>query len=260
MKCIDTKEIANIPGVQLGEDDAFSFQCHPDVSCFNKCCHNLNLFLYPYDVLRLKKRLGITSDIFIEKYVDIVLRENNYFPDVPLRMADTSDRACPFLSENGCSVYSDRPGTCRMFPVEQGMLFGKKLHQTELLNFYRPPDFCRGQHEPRKLTVREWISDQDAKMHNKMTVSWAQVKQMFQTDPWGMEGPNGSKGKMAFMAVYNLDQFRAFIFNSSFLKRYKVKQVLLKKLRHDDVALLNFGFAWILFTVFGVSAKEFRLR
>ncbi len=40
---------------------------------FSLCCRNLNLFLYPYDVIRLKKGLEITSDQFLDKYVDIVL-------------------------------------------------------------------------------------------------------------------------------------------------------------------------------------------
>ena len=39
-------------------DSTFKFSCHPKVSCFNQCCRDVNIFLTPYDVLRMKKRLA----------------------------------------------------------------------------------------------------------------------------------------------------------------------------------------------------------
>ena len=39
---------------RLKEDAEFNFACHPGVSCFNQCCSDVNIFLTPYDVLRLK--------------------------------------------------------------------------------------------------------------------------------------------------------------------------------------------------------------
>ena len=82
----------------LSPGEKFTFRCHAELDCFNRCCHNLNLFLYPYDVLRLKHQLGITADQFIEQYVDIVIREEHYFPEVLLRMSDSENKPCIFLS------------------------------------------------------------------------------------------------------------------------------------------------------------------
>jgi hypothetical protein len=65
---------------------------------------------------------------------------------------------------------------------------------------------------------------------------------------------------MAFMAVYNVDQFRDFVFQSSFLKRYKVKTAMLKKLKADDVDLLKFGFEWVKFFLWGIKSKHIRMR
>jgi Fe-S-cluster containining protein len=74
--------------------------------------------------------------------------EGNHFPDVLLRMADNESKTCPFLSDAGCTVYPDRPDTCRTFPVEHGMLFtGPARRHREIVSFFRPPDFCQGQHE-----------------------------------------------------------------------------------------------------------------
>ena len=50
MKPIEIEEIDKLPGIRIQENDTFSFRCHPEVECFNRCCRNLNLFLYPYDL------------------------------------------------------------------------------------------------------------------------------------------------------------------------------------------------------------------
>ena len=93
-----------------------------------------------------------------------------------------------------------------------------------------------------------------------MTLPWAELKRLFQSDPWGVQGPAGSKAKMAFMATYNLDRFREFVFKSSFLKRYKVQTKRLHQIEKDDVALLNFGFEWVKLFVWGMPAKIIRAR
>ena len=260
MKYIRTENIDNLPGRRLKNGAAFSFHCHPDIACFNRCCRNLNLFLYPYDVIRLKNRLQISSDEFIDRYVSIVLRGSDFFPEVLLRMSENEEKTCPFLTESGCSVYPDRPDTCRTFPIEQGVLYDAKTQKTELIHFFRPPDFCLGQHEKKVWSTRSWSQDQDAVLYNKMTIKWAEIKRLFQTDPWEGQGPGGPKAKMAFMATYNIDRFRDFIFNSTFLNRYKVKSVLLKKIKTDDVELMKFGFEWVKFYLWGIKTKNIKLK
>jgi hypothetical protein len=65
---------------------------------------------------------------------------------------------------------------------------------------------------------------------------------------------------MAFMALYNLDRFREFVFGSSFLKRYAVKPALQKKIRKDDTELLKFSLAWVGFFVWGIPTDSLRPR
>ncbi len=253
MKYVDAENLDNLSGIKLDDNDTFLFQCHPDVSCFNMCCRNLNLFLYPYDVIRLKKRLGITSDQFLNEYVDVVMRASSFFPEVLLQMSDNQEKTCIFSTPEGCSVYSDRPNTCRFFPVEQGALFDAGTGKTKMIHFFRPPDFCRGPRESKTWTAKTWARGQGADDYHKMTLLWSELKRLFRNDPWGGQGIECSKGKMAFMAAYNTDMFRDFVFKSSFLKRYRVKPSVLKKAKKDDAEMLKLGFEWIKFFLWGIK-------
>jgi hypothetical protein len=86
------------------------------------------------------------------------------------------------------------------------------------------------------------------------------VKHLFQDNPWGAAGPHGPKGKMAFMATYNIDRFRDFVFNSSFLKRYKIKSAAVKKAKNNDTALLLLGFDWVRLFIWGIKSSKIRQR
>jgi Fe-S-cluster containining protein len=260
MKAVREETAGQLLEKCIGDGDRFQFRCHPDIGCFNRCCRNLNLFLYPYDVIRLKQCLGISSDQFIDRYVDVVLRDGNFFPDVLLRMANDKEHTCPFLAEAGCSVYPDRPDTCRTFPIEHGLRYGKPGEPPQDISFFRPPDFCLGPQESDEWTLETWAQDQDAGTHNKMTRKWAELKGLFRKDPWQGQGPNGPKGRMAFMATYNVDVFREFVLSSSLLKRYKVKKDLLNRIRKDDTALLLFGMDWIRLFLWGMPTPKIRPR
>ena len=60
------------------------------------------------------------------------------------------------------------------------------------------------------------------------------------------------------MALYNLDKFRDFVFNSTFLDRFVVDEVTVEKIKRRDIELLKFAFDWIKFGIFG--QKLFQVR
>lgn len=260
MKAVDPAEFERLPGVRILPGERFHFRCHPGIGCFNRCCRNLNLYLYPYDVLRLRASLGLTAEEFIERHADVVLRPGNHFPDLLLRMADNPERTCPFLSGTGCGVYRDRPDTCRTFPLEQGLRYDAASGGDEAIFFYRPPEFCLGRLEKTAWTLAEWTADQEAARYHRMSVRWARVRRLFREDPWGAEGPAGPRARMAFMAAYNIERFREFVFGSSFLKRFKVRPELLARIRRDDAELLTLGFDWIALFIWGLPSRRLRPR
>ena len=249
-----------MPGKRVEAGETFAFDCRSGLACFNLCCRNLNLMLYPYDVIRLKQCLGISSEQFLDEYVDIVLRPGAYFPEVLLSMAENEFRTCKFLTDAGCSVYPDRPDACRKFPIEQGVIFDDRMKIRQVFHLFRPPEFCLGRHEGVVHTPESWIKNQNAEKHDQMTLKWGEIRHLFQVDPWQGQGPDGQKGKMAFMATYNMDAFRVFVLESSFLKRFKIKPEVIRRIRKDDTALLKLGFEWIRLYLWGIPSPLIRIR
>jgi len=102
---------------KLTRNDSFCFECGPHVPCFTECCGKLQLCLTPYDTLRLRKRLGMTADEFMDRHTDLRLRTLHGFPELMMKMSENESKRCPFVTDSGCSVYEDRPGACRIYPL-----------------------------------------------------------------------------------------------------------------------------------------------
>jgi Fe-S-cluster containining protein len=100
----------------FGEDRTIRFRCHRGVACWNACCSNIDISLTPYDILRLKRRLDISSTEFLERYTVPYEMEKDGIAGVKLKPVD-GGTACRFMVPEGCSVYEDRPTACRYYPV-----------------------------------------------------------------------------------------------------------------------------------------------
>ncbi|MBW2063012.1 MAG: YkgJ family cysteine cluster protein [Deltaproteobacteria bacterium] len=226
--------------VKLGLKDRFRFHCHPGVACFTTCCADINIFLGPYDVLRLKNRLGLSSSEFLEKYTHLLATQNQFIPLVVLRMSDDEKKTCPFVTAEGCQVYEDRPWPCRMYPLDMG--------DDEKFSILADPSACLGLKEDREMRVIEWLEEQGImdyqRTYNYFTeiTGHPKLKEMEVTNPQIKD--------MIIMATYNLDKFRAFIFESSFLDIFDLDENSIEQLRVDDTELLRFGMDWIKFGLF----------
>jgi len=64
--------------------------------------------------------------------------------------------------------------------------------------------------------------------------------------------------QMIFMSLYDLDVFRRFIFESSFLDKFDIEEARVETIRNDDVELLIFGMDWIRFGLLGQDS--FRVK
>jgi Fe-S-cluster containining protein len=150
----------------LDRDQPFRFRCGPDLTCFTDCCHQLDLALTPYDVLRLCRTLRISGSEFLERYAVIEQEEVEAFPQVYLGMVDDGRASCPFVSAQGCTVYGDRPGACRTYPLGRGARLGPDGSPNDFYVVLNEPH-CRGFAEEQPQTVVTWLADQELATYNE---------------------------------------------------------------------------------------------
>jgi len=242
---------------RLEPSDTFQFRCHPGVPCYNTCCSDVNIFLSPYDVLRLTERLGISSTEFLEKYTLLPVQKEMNTPVVLLKMNDNEAKSCQFLTEKGCSVYTDRPWPCRMYPV--GLATSKDTEdgwQGERFYFLLKEDACKGHLEERKLTVQEYLDEQEVDDYDEWGEAYKELALHSFFEEYGPLPP--SKMEMFFNATYDLQKFREFVFGSSLLQRFEVDEDFIHQMQESNEALLRFGFLWIRFAVFGEPTMKVR--
>lgn len=252
---LDLGKFSDYPKLKNGEK--FHFDCNPRIECFNKCCNDVNIFLTPYDIIRLRKALEITSSEFLARYTILPLANNLRHPIVMLKM-DEETLNCPFLTKNGCSVYVDRPWSCRMFPIgiASPNEFERNTSHEQEFYFLIKEDVCKGFNEKKEWTVEEWFTNQGIDEYIELGEMFKEISlhKFFLTS----RAIEPVKLEMFYMVCYDIDKFRSFLFGSSFFRRFDIKEDYQNILLQNDVELLKFGFRWLRFSVFG--EKTFDLR
>jgi Fe-S-cluster containining protein len=238
------------------EGDTFFFSCHKGTKCFTRCCAALQLVLTPYDILRIKNRLGISSGLFLEAYTNTRFDRHPRFPMVLLKMNQDDSMTCPFLIPEGCTLYNDRPGACRLYPMARAARKGESDEGAKEKFFLVAEEHCLGFEEKTPWTVKSWMSDQGLDEYIQMNDRWLEI-----TGSPRSLGPKEDiprKLQMFYMVSYNLDKFRLFLFRSNFFHRFRVPEELQARLEKDDVDLMLFGFEWLKFSLFGLPTMEMK--
>ena len=236
--------------IPVSLEDDFTFVCSPDVSCFNQCCRDLNQFLTPYDVLRLKNAVGMSSHDFLKKYT---LRHNgpeSGLPVVTFKMDPSAGYACPFVAENGCTVYTDRPASCRMYPLARAVVRSRQTGEMEEYFALIEEPHCHGFNRQSGQTVGQWLAGQDVALYNKINDQLLEVIGLKnRIIPGPLEGADADR---FYMACYDLDVFRATVRDDGLLSGIPFSAAQIEGAMTDDVALLELGMMWVKYVLFGV--------
>ena len=248
------KNPSNILPTKYTLDSEIKFRCHPGVSCFTDCCGGIKIVLTPYDILQIRKRLKISAAEFLHTYTEPTYLEKTDFPGVVMKLTD--EQRCPFIKskKEGCMIYSDRPSACRYYPVGMANFHegAQEGQDSEEFYFVVKEPHCRGFEEDKTWTIREWRADQGVDLRDKMNKGWMEI--VMRRKSFGYQATLSEQAKrMFFMASTDLDQFRSFIFDSSFLNTYDVDQETLDKIREDDVELMLFSYKLLASMLFGTN-------
>jgi Fe-S-cluster containining protein len=241
---------------QLTHKDKINFRCYPGIGCFTKCCSDIRINLTPYDIFRLKNRLGMSYNDFLLKYTVPRSIDGTPLPIVVLKMGDDEKSSCPFVTPDGCTVYTDRPVTCRYYPI--GMAIMKKHDRNTGEDFFIKikEDHCLGHNEDREWTIDEWRADQESDLYDNVNSEWMEV--VLKAKSLGMVEFSQKSLDLFFMVSANLDMFRDFVFNSKFIDSYEIDADTIKKIKEDELELLKFSLKWLRFTMF--AEGDFKVK
>jgi len=188
----------------IDKQDEFVFSCHSGVSCFTECCRELELSLSPYDVLRLKQALGITSQQFLEQYSVVEFSEDDLYPKVYLGMVDDQRVSCPFVTRQGCTVYNARPGACRTYPLGRGAYRSSGTLKEVFVLVQEP--HCQGFSQKKPYTVQSWHDDQGINKYNRHNDALLPI---FNSTFFNKGNRlTQEQAELFILALYNIDQFK----------------------------------------------------
>ncbi len=241
----------------FGEEKVIRFRCQRGVACWNACCSNIDIALTPYDILRLKRRLGLTSTEFLERYTVPYEMEREGIAGVKLKPI-TGGTACRFMNPEGCSVYTDRPTACRYYPV--ALLSLRRQDEATDRDSYAlvRERHCLGHEEPREITIGDYRREQALPEYDDLARGWRQLILKKKSSGPTIGKPSKRSLQLFFMACYDIDRFRAFVASAGFNEIYDLSTGERESLRTDDVALLRFAFRFLRQVLFGEATIAVR--
>jgi len=235
---------------ELPPGESFQFACHPGVPCFNACCSDLSLMLTPYDVLRLRKALGLSSREFVARLALVAQAPDTGFPMLKLRMRDDiAGLPCPFVTVQGCSVYGHRPGACRTYPLGRATKTNEAAEVVEQFFVVREPH-CRGFEQDAAWTSGDWLKDQDLTTYNRFNDRYMLL--LAEAKNRGAR-LSPKQTHLVFLATYNLDAFKEFLVQMGALTRLDLTPDQESAILDDEEARLAFATDWLELMLFGLE-------
>ncbi|HYB52089.1 MAG TPA: YkgJ family cysteine cluster protein [Burkholderiaceae bacterium] len=245
--------------------DTLRFACHPGVSCWNQCCHDTQIVLTPYDLIRLGRHLGMRTAEVAARFAAPMEHEASGMPVLRLGLRDVPGerKPCVFLDpERGCNVYNDRPAACRYYPLGLASVKMKGHDAPEDFYFLVKESHCKGHEQAREQTVAQFREEQQVADYDEQNRGWMQILMKLASwkslgGPWGKQ-PDERVRQMFLMVSADPDAFRRFVFGSSFLEKYAVDPAVREQLEHDDETLMHLGFDWLRAVLFNEPTLHLR--
>ncbi|MEE8392860.1 MAG: YkgJ family cysteine cluster protein, partial [Rhodospirillales bacterium] len=173
--------------VRLKDDDKFSFSCHRGVPCWNVCCHGADITLSPMDILRISRHFGVNPGRFLAEYTVPAMWGATNLPVAKLKMGGAEGKGpCPFMVESGCSVYGDRPLTCRYYPLGLATVKMKGDADKHDFHFLVKESHCKGHQADGEQTVLGFKEEQGIDAYQAVNRGWMDI--LMKTSSWASAG------------------------------------------------------------------------
>jgi hypothetical protein len=215
------------------------------------------------DILVLSRHLGLRPQEFLLEHAITANWEKADLPVAKLKMTGVDGQgACPFVTDAGCSVYEDRPATCRYYPLGLATVKMKGAKDKEDFHFLVKESHCKGHEEDKQLSVKEFRAEQEVDYFDRVNRGWMDV--LMKMASWKtLGGPFGKdmtpQTKFMFLMVStDVDALRRFVLDTKFLEIYEVDPETIEVIKTDDEALLQVGFEWFKNVTFNESTIKMK--
>ena len=227
---------------QLDPKSKICFNCHPGVSCFNECCRQADITLAPYDIIRMKNRLGLTSTEFLKKHTVPFEMDGHGMPGIKMRTTDI-DPVCLFMDEKtGCTIYEDRPTSCRYYPV--ALLSSRRSDEYHDEQHYAlvKESHCKGHEEKREISVEDYRKEQGVEEYDLLNREYYQIILKKKSAGPAIGKPSTTSFQFFFMVAFDTDRFKEFLNSKSFRSVYDITDEEFNLINDDEIERLKFGY------------------
>jgi hypothetical protein len=225
------------------------FRCHKGISCFNECCKHADIQLTPYDIIRLKDNLGLSATEFLKQHTVPFEMDKDGLPGVKLRTDD--EGACLFVTEEGCSVYQDRPTACRYYPVGHMAVHMAGAKDDEARYFLVKEDHCKGHEEDRGISISDYRKEQEVEVYDQLNREYLQLILKKKSAGPTIGRPSDTSLQFFFMCAYDLDRLRRYVLSDAFRAAYDLEESFYATVEKEDIALMQFGIRLLKQVLFG---------
>jgi len=186
--------IENFEKYSIGLDDVFAFKCR---SC-GKCCRNReDILLNSRDVYNIATALKLTHEQVISKYGEVYIGRDSRIPIVRLLPKGTN-KVCPLLAGNRCSVHSLKPAVCALFPIGRVVASEEApvdmgLGSPNEINYIFNCATCGSR--KKKQTVRAWLDGFSIPIDDHFFIRWNEAVFRLMATVRQYEGKEGITGR-----------------------------------------------------------------
>lgn len=115
-----------------------------------------------------------------------------------------------------------------------------------------------GHREPKTWTLKEWMEDQATIQLEEENKVWLEI--VAKLKAMKIAETQQREISLFIMASYDLDTFRNFVFESTFLERFVVDAKTVENIKSTEAELLRFGMEWLQYALFGEGNIRPRLK
>ena len=143
--------------------DMVKADCQECKGC-SSCCRGMgeSIVLDPLDIWRLKYRLGESLQELMQHAIELNVVDHMILPNLKM---NTETEACSFLNQEGrCSIHTERPGICRIFPLG-------RVYENRSFQYFLQMNECEKTNRT-KIKVSKWIDCKHMKENQKFISQW----------------------------------------------------------------------------------------